>query len=384
MNFTKNDSDSKILIGPTIGGLLTTKASWRWCFWINVPIGGLALIGILIFLPASPAPEVLKGRVKERIWSFDPIGNLLLAPGLIALLLALQWGGTKYLWSDPRIIALFVLGPVLLLGFLFTQRIQENGTIPPRIVRQRSIAASVFFSIGGGAALIIPTFYLPIWFQAIKGISAVDAGIRLLPLFLGTVVFVIGCGIAISRTGYYAPWLIVGCAIRMIGTGLLASLKVDSGIGEWVVFQVKSLEILPINLLTVAQLITGAGTGMTLQQCSIAAQTVLPKKDVPIGLTVIAFAQFFGGTIFVSVCQTILTNTLTSELVRTLPSFQSSAIINSGATDIQGLVSRTELPVVLAAYNLGLDNTFYCALAASSLAFVASFFIEWKSVKARS
>jgi hypothetical protein len=123
---------------------------------------------------------------------------------------------------------------------------------------------------------------------------------------------------------------------------------------------------------------------MTLQQCAMAAQTVLAKKDVPIGLTIIAFAQFLAGTISVSVCQTVLANTLTHELSKRLPGFDVSVIANAGATQIQGLVSKEELPIVLTAYNTGIDNTFYCALAATCLAFLASFFIEWKSVKSRS
>jgi hypothetical protein len=122
---------------------------------------------------------------------------------------------------------------------------------------------------------------------------------------------------------------------------------------------------------------------MTLQQCAMAAQTVLPRNDIPIGLTLIAFAQFFAGTISVSVCQTILANTLTSELSRKLSGFDASAIASAGATEIQGLVSNQELPIVLAAYNLGIDNTFYFALAVSCLAFVASLFMEWKTVKSQ-
>lgn len=145
------------------------------------------------------------------------MGNVMIAPGLICLLLGLQLGGTKYPWSDARVIALLVVGPVLLVAFACIQWVQENGTIPPRIIRQRGIAAGVFVPLGLGAALTIPTFYHPTWFQAMRGTSAVKAGIRLLPLFLGTVVFVIGSGIAISKSGYYAPWLIVGCVIRVVG-----------------------------------------------------------------------------------------------------------------------------------------------------------------------
>lgn len=120
---------------------------------------------------------------------------------------------------------------------------------------------------------------------------------------------------------------------------------------------------------------------MTLQQCTIAAQTVLPKKDIPIGLTIIAFAQFFGGAISVSICQTVLSNTLTSQLARHLPEFDSSSLLSIGATQIPELVNADELPIVLQAYNAGVDHLFYVSLAASCLAFMGSFFIERKSVK---
>lgn len=226
------------ILGPLIGGILTTKVSWRWCFWINVPIGCTALVVLLIVLPASKPPEEVQRTLRQKVWAFDPIGNLVLAPGLICLLLALQWGGAKYRWSDPKLIALLTIGCVLLVLFIAVQFFQENGTIPPRIMRQRSIVAGVIVNLGLGATLIIPTFYLPIWFQAIKGTTAVAAGIRLLPLFLGTVTAVIGTGIAISKLGYYTPWLIVGCMIRVVAGGLLTTLKVESRTGEWIGYQV--------------------------------------------------------------------------------------------------------------------------------------------------
>jgi hypothetical protein len=129
------------------------------------------------------------------------------------------------------------------------------------------------------------------------------------------------------------------------------------------------------------EIVSAAGTGMTLQQYTMAALTVLPKKYVPIGLTIIAYAQFLGGTLLVSVCQTVLVNTLTFKLSESLPGFDVLAIKSAGATQIRGLVSERDLPVILAAYNTGINNTFYFALAASFIAFVASLFMEWKSVK---
>jgi len=107
---------------------------------------------------------------------------------------------------------------------------------------------------------------------------------------------------------------------------------------------------------------------------------VLAKEDIPTGITILAFFQAFGGTLLLSIAQSVLSNTLRSELARTLPGFDSSVISSTGATEIRNLVSKDDLPIALAAYNSGINNVFYCALASSCVAFVASLFVEWKSV----
>ena len=227
------------ILGPLLGGVLVTDSSWRWCFWINLPIGGLALIGLVLLLPSSPAPSKLEGTFLEKVWKFDPVGNAVLAPGLILLLLAIQWGGSTYAWSSARVVACLVVGILLLITFMVVQYwVQEDGTVPPRILFQRSIAACTVVSLGTGAILIIVSFYLPIWSQAIQGTSAAQAGVRLLPYFLVTVIFVIGSGIGVSKLGYYTPFLIVGFALLSVATGLLTTLHVDSTIGEWIGYQV--------------------------------------------------------------------------------------------------------------------------------------------------
>lgn len=236
------------IAGPLLGGVFSSKATWRWCFWINLPVGGLALGLLLFLLPSKTAPKSLsEDSFARQIRKFDPVGTIILIPGLILLLLALQWGGEENSWGRPKVVGTLVPGLVLLLLFAASQIwIGDNGTVPPRLLKQRSIAAASMASLGFGSALIIVTFYLPIWYQAIQGLSAIDAGVRLLAYFLGTVIFVIGSGVAVSKLGYYTPWLIVGTAIMAIGCGLLATLRVNSSDAEVIGYQVSVSTILSI------------------------------------------------------------------------------------------------------------------------------------------
>ncbi|RMY42540.1 hypothetical protein D0864_16072 [Hortaea werneckii] len=208
------------VIGSLLGGAFTTKVNWRWCFYINLPIGGLAIIIILLIL--KPAPPQFQGLTfKQKVTRLDLLGELFLVPSVICLLLALQWGGSTYSWSDGRIKALLVVFGVLFLAFILVQCLMQSiATLPLSVVRNRSIIAGIVFNFCFSSAMLALVYWVPTWFQAIKGTSAVDSGINTIPLVLSLVVASILAGQAVGRIGYYTPFAVASAVIMPIGAGL--------------------------------------------------------------------------------------------------------------------------------------------------------------------
>ncbi|KAI1405346.1 MFS general substrate transporter [Hypoxylon fuscum] len=279
-------------LGPPVGGALA-QANWRWIFWMNLPVCGLALAALLFFMrvktggPVSVVPgppsdqsgqrkhlQIMGGRLKR----LDYLGNALFTLSMIALLFGLVEGGTVHPWSSWRIILPLVLGVVGWIAFHVQQHFATHPSVPARLFANRTSATAYLLTFLTSVLVQALAYFLPIYFQAVKATTILDSGVYFLPMAIGTLVFAVIAGILLSHLGKYRPLHAVSLALLALAFGLMTRLDADTAKAAWAWYE----------------LIGSMGSGLTLSTLLPAIMAGLPESDVAVASSTYSFIRTFG------------------------------------------------------------------------------------------
>ena len=295
------------IIGPLLGGWITDNASWRWVFYVNLPVGIAALIVAAIALP---------GHVTVHKHRIDYSGAAILVAAAVPLLLGFSWAGSEYAWGSPQIVGLFAVAAVMSVVFYLREMRAAEPVINPRLFQNRVFSVSALASMLQSAAMFGAIMFLPLFVQGVQGKSATNSGIILMPLMLGAMVMSIGAGQILARTGRYKVLVMCGFIAVSIGAWLLSRMGADT-----------SWTVLARNMV-----VLGLGLGIAMSAFTVIVQNQYPSHRLGEVTAGLQFFRSIGATIGMAVFGTILNNQFAAHMKTNLPAQLSQAMARRGAS----------------------------------------------------
>ncbi|KAF2449060.1 MFS gliotoxin efflux transporter glia [Karstenula rhodostoma CBS 690.94] len=340
--------------GPLLGGGLTDSVGWRWCFWISLPIGGLAVI---IMTLTFRSPIVIRDtKLRDCIIGLDLGGGVLVTSFLSCFVLGMHYSGSQP-WKSPKVWGSLVGSALSFLAFIYNEyKMRDKAMIHAHLIKKLDVCMNLMYGFFL-AGLFFPLQYmLPVQFQSVDATSASGSGIRLIPLILAVSVFTAFSNGALTWWRHHQPFLLLGAFLATAGAAAIYSVDAPATTRKWLGFE----------------LLTGMGIGLCLQIPMIYNQSLVSRNDIPSVTSLTLFTENLGTSLFVASCEASFQQGLVAHLKKSLPSLDPHDVVNAGATQIRNLFHGDELDMVLGSYLHGCRVSHLIALSCGVVACMVS------------
>jgi len=341
------------VLGPIIGGLITQNLSWRWIFYVNLPIGVIALI-VVYFALHLPRPKDKKAN--QILKEIDYLGSLLIIGGVVLVLIAMSFGGNQYAWNSAFVIVLLCGGSIMLMMFIWAEHRAVSPLMPVWLFLIRNVSLSNWASFMLGFIMFGGLNYLPVYFQEVVGNTPTVSGLKLIPMMIGLIISSIISGILITKTGHFWIFPPVGCIIIVLTSALIGALLSRQT---------------NIYSLSVILFFYGLGIGCCVQSLIVVVQAGVKRVDIGTATASNNFLRQMGGSVGVTIFGTILSDHLSSKLGPELYNYA-----NAGYAVFSTSLPTAQVNEILQAYTRGIQLIFYSCIPFSVLALVLCLLIR--------